>query len=175
MNLSNGFSERTVAAGKISFSLLRTNLLKETIHWAIDFRRFNRTPSPIAIINAVEFCAAIEAARHRARIRKYILEKLASLSKAAYPSKLKRHKYWVTWSRALKNYLSTIIGQDGVPFSYVIRESAAPYYTIELQPDYNFERLLINCVPLTGITYKIDVSKMHQLIHGFVQGEIAEI
>ena len=34
VNLAKGFSDRTVAAGKISFGLRRTNLLKSTIHWA---------------------------------------------------------------------------------------------------------------------------------------------
>ena len=33
MNLVKGFYDRTVAAGKFSFSLRWTNFLKETIHW----------------------------------------------------------------------------------------------------------------------------------------------
>ena len=99
---------------------------------------------------------------------------MASLSKAANPGKLKRHKDWITWYRELKNYLSTILGQDGVPLRYVIRESAAPDYVIELQPDYNFKQLSINCMPLKKLTYKTDCRKVHQIIHGFVQGETAE-
>ena len=82
--------------------------------------------------------------------------------------KLKQHKYWITCSRALKNYLSKIISQDRVPLSYVIRESKAPEYTIELQPDYNFEQLSINCVSLNGLTYKTDARKLNQLIRGFL-------
>ena len=50
----------------------------------------------------------------------------------------------------------------------------APDYAIELQPVYDIEQLSINCVPLTGLTYKTDAKKVHQLIHGFVQGETAE-
>ena len=42
----------------------------------------------------------------------------------------KRHKEWITWSREIKNYLSTILVQDGVPLSYVIKESEALDYTI---------------------------------------------
>ena len=57
----------------------------------------------------------------------------------------------------------------------MIRYSEAPYYTIELQPDYDFEQLSINCVPLTGLTYKIDAIKMHILIHVFGQGETAKM
>ena len=46
------------------------------------------------------------------------------------------YKEWITWSRALKNYLLNNLGQDGAPLRYVIRESAASDYTIESQPDY---------------------------------------
>ena len=69
MNLAKGFSDRTVAAGKIRFGLIQTNLLKATIHWAQDFRRISQIPSLIGIINATKFRAAIDAARQRARIR----------------------------------------------------------------------------------------------------------
>ena len=67
-----------------------------------------------------------------------------------------------------------MIGQDGVPLSYVIRECAAPDYNVESQPNYNFEQLSINCVLLTGLTYKTDAREVHQLIHRFVQGETSD-
>ena len=53
-------------------------------------------------------------------------------------------------------------------------ECAAPDYVVESQPDYNFEIFSINCVPLTGLTYKTDAREVYQIIHGFVQGETAE-
>ena len=56
----------------------------------------------------------------------------------------------------------------------MIRECAAPDYAIESQPDYDFEKLFINCVPLASLTYNIDARKLHQLIHSFVQGETSE-
>ena len=34
--------------------------------------------------------------------------------------------------------------------------------------------MYINCVPLTVLTYKTDDRKVHQIIHGFLQGETAE-
>ena len=105
---------------------------------------------------------------------KHSLEELASLSKAAYPGKLKRHKDWTTWYRALNNYLLTIIGLVGVPLSYVIMESAATDYTIESQTDYDFEQLSINCVPLNGLNYKTNDRKENHPINGFVEGETVE-
>ena len=50
----------------------------------------------------------------------------------------------------------------------------APDYAIELQPGYNFEKLSINCVPLTVLNYKTDARKVYHLIHGFVHVETAE-
>ena len=63
VNLAKGFSDRTVSAGKISFGLRRTNLMKDTIPLAQDFTSISRTPSLIGISNAAKFCAEIEAAR----------------------------------------------------------------------------------------------------------------
>ena len=89
VNLVKGFHDRNVSTKKISFGLLRTNILKKTLHWAQDFWKIRRTPSLVSISNADKVCTTIEAAKHRDRIRKHSLEELASLSKAADPGKLK--------------------------------------------------------------------------------------
>ncbi len=173
-SLATGFAARTQTNGKIIFGLRRTNLLKATIHWAQDFRRISRVPNLDGVADQAEFRSALDTARLRAQIRKHAAEESDSLSKAADPGKLKRQKDWTTWSRALKNCLSTILGQNGVPPSHVIREEDAPNYELENEPDYDFEQLSINCAPMEGLIYKTDSRKVHQLIHGFVQGEVAE-
>jgi hypothetical protein len=173
-SLSKGFSERTVANGRINFGLRRTNYLKATIHWTQDFRRISREPTLDGIENINDFKDAIEQARQRAQMRKHTSEESESLIKSSDPGKLKKNKEWLQWSRSLKNYLSTILGQDGVPLSYVIRENEDPDYEGEDDDDYDFEQLSIKCAPLSGLIYKTDARKVHQLIHGFVQGEAAE-
>ena len=75
---------------------------------------------------------------------------------------------------SLRNYLSTIIGQNGVPLRYVIRENSELNYNGEDDEVYDFEQLPINCAPLFGIVYKTNVRKVHQLIHAFVKGETTE-
>ena len=69
MDLAKGLSDRSVSAGKISFGLRHTDLLKATFHWAQGFSMISQTPSLIGISNAAESCAAIEAARQRSSIR----------------------------------------------------------------------------------------------------------
>ena len=68
----------------------------------------------------------------------------------------------------------TFLGQYRVPLRYVIRDSKAQDYTLESQPDYDFEQLSINCAPLTVLTYKTDARKFNQLIHEFVQGDTSK-
>jgi hypothetical protein len=173
-SLAKGFAERTAANGRIIFGLRRTNLLKATVHWAQDFRRISREPSLENIEDMDDFKLAIDTARQRAQIRKHNADESDSLSKASDPGKLKRQKEWLVWSRSLNNYLSTILGHDGVPLSYVIRENDEPDYEEEEEDDFDFEQLSIKCAPLVGVVYKTDARKVHQLIHGFVQGETAE-
>jgi hypothetical protein len=78
----------------------------------------------------------------------------------------------LVWSSSLTSYLSTILGQDGVPLSYVICENDEPDYDDEDEED--FHQLSIKCAPLVGVFYKTYAREVHQLIHGFVQGETAE-
>ena len=92
-----------------------------------------------------DFKAAIETAKQRAQIRKHNVEESDSLSTASDPGKLKRQKDWLVWSRSLTNYLSTILGQDGVPLSYIIRENNEPGYEDEDKEDFDFEQLSIKC------------------------------
>ena len=173
-SLAKGFAERSAANGRIIFGLKRTNLLKATVNWVQDFGRISREPSLGDIEDADDFRAAIEIARQRAHIRQHNADESDSLSKAADPGKLKKQKDWVVWSRALTNYLSTILGQDRVPLSYIVRENDEPDYEDEDEEDYDFEQLTIKCAPLKGIVFKTDARKVHQMIHGLVQGEIAE-
>jgi hypothetical protein len=172
--LAKGFADRTVAGGRIIFGLRRTNFLKATIHWAQDFRRISREVTLDGIADAPAFKVVIETARQRASIRKHNAEESDGLAKAADPGKLKRQKEWTAWSRGLKNYMSTILGQDGVPLNYIIRDNAQPDYTLEDEQDFDFEQLAILCAPLTGLVFKTDSRKVHQLIHGFCQAETSE-
>jgi hypothetical protein len=174
-DLAKAFADRTVAAGRITFGLRRQNLLKSAIHWVQDFRRISRTPTLDDVTDVQDFRTKIQTARERSLVRRSRMEESSSISHAADPGKCKGSKGWLVWSRSLKNYLSTILGQDGVPLSYVIRELEAPDYELEDEVDCDFEQLTVDCAPLTGTIFSADAKVVHQLIHGFVQGETAEV
>jgi hypothetical protein len=171
--LAKAFADRTQANGRITFGLRRQNLLKSTIHWVQDFRRISRSPTLDDITDVNNFRAKIQTARERALVRKSRTEDSSS-SQAADPGKCKGSKGWLVWSRALKNYLSTILGQDGVPLSYIIRDEEAPDYELEHEIFCDYEQLTVDCAPLSGTIFSADAKTVHQLIHGFIQGETAE-
>jgi hypothetical protein len=173
-NLSKDFKDRTIAQGRIQFGLRRTNDLKLTICWAQDFRRISKEVTLEGITDAAQFKAALAIARQREVVRSHNMEGSDNLAKAADPGKLKRQQDWIHWSRGLENYLSTILGQDGVPLNYIIRINQAPDHALEEEPDYDFQQLTVAAAPLSGAAFKTDARRVHQLIHGFVQGEIAE-
>jgi hypothetical protein len=173
--MSEGFSARTVANGKIVFGMRRTMRLKHAAHWTQDYVRVSRDSAAeglIDLIDAPTFLDALDVARDRAKMRKHKAEESEALSKAADPGSLKKHKDWANWQRAFNNYLSTIPGQTGIPLNYVIRTEDAPNYDDE--GDDDFEQLCIDAAPLDGIVFQADSRKVHQLITGFVSGEAAE-
>jgi hypothetical protein len=67
------------------------------------------------------------------------------------------------WSHSPTHYLSTNLGQDGVPLSYIIHENNQADCEEEEEEDFDFTQLSIKCAPLIGVFYKTDTSKLHQL------------
>ena len=62
--------------------------------------------------------------------------------------------------------LSTLLGVNGVPLLYVIREKE------EAEPGHNtFVQKCIACAPLTGPHFEADARKVHQLARSFARGE----
>jgi hypothetical protein len=62
--------------------------------------------------------------------------------------------------------LSTLLGVNGVPLLYVIREKE------EAEPEGHntFVQKGIACAPLTGLHFEADARKVHQLATSFTQG-----
>ena len=66
--------------------------------------------------------------------------------------------------------LSTILGVNGVPLFYVIREKEAT----KLKGHDTFVQECITCALLTGPHFKADARKVHQLAMSFTRGETPE-
>ena len=169
-DLASSFQKRTVADGRINFGLKRTKRIKSLLQWTRDFRRINMEPN-IDGLNERRFLnqLAIASQRHETRLAMKDAQELKA--KEASPGPLKSEKQWNEWITALVNYLSTMVGQDGVPLSCVIREEADP------DPDAvcdDFTQECIACAPLEGNAFDADKISVHQSIVSFTTGHPSE-
>jgi len=154
---------------ELYFGLQRTRRLKATLHWVQDFARVSEVPT-LDGRTQESFKAAISIAAQRADIRKKEAKDASSASSEALPGKLKDDKKWQEWITGFENMLSTLLGVNGVPLLYVIREKE------EAEPEGHntFVQKCIACAPLTGPHFEADARKVHQLATSFTQGETSE-
>ena len=167
--LQESYAKRTQNAGRMYFGLQRTKRLKATLHWVQDFARVSEVPT-LEGLTQESFKAAISIAAQRADIRKKEAKDASSVSSEASPGKLKDDKKWQEWITGFENMLSTLLGVNGVPLLYVIREKE------EAEPEGHntFVQKCIACAPLAGPHFEADARKVHQLATSFTQGETSE-
>ena len=102
-----------------------------------------------------------------------MLEDSGVKSKEASPGPLESESKWHEWENKFENYLSTLLGVDKVPLSYVIRENDAPP-TAGTVTYTSFMDETIACAPLTGTFYEADSNTVHQAILSFTTGKPSE-
>ena len=136
------------------------------INWVGDFYRISQTPT-IEGLSETTFKDALRVAESRFSIRKSMSESATIASKAADPGPLKSEKMWKEWEEKFSNYLRCLLGADGVPLVYVIRENDAPDHTTN-HPD--FVSKTIACAPLHGEFFDADKLSVFNLIVSFTTG-----
>ena len=171
-SMAKDYSGRTATNGKMNFGIRRIKRLKSAIHWAQDHRRVSSTPS-IKGMNGDDFLAQLERASERAKIRGQHKSDADTKAKEASPGPLKSEKEWMDWEAKFTNYLSVLIGVNGVPLNYVIRENEAPP-AAGSKVYANFMDETIYCAPLSGTYYDADKQTVHQAIVSFTTGNPSE-
>ena len=169
-DLSNSFGRRTEKNGKIDFGIRRTKKPKFMLHWAQDFARISKVPTIIGLTES-QFLVEISTAGERADVRKLLRGQYDARSKVASPGPFVSELKWLDWEPQFTNYLSTIVGMNGIPLSYVIRENDAPNRTGSYA---NFTEECIECAPLSGVGYEADRSAVHQALVSFTSGQPSE-
>ena len=158
--LSISFSRRTANNGRIDFGIRRTKKLKQVMHWVQDTERIAYKPS-LNGYDQASLLSALTVAGERADVRKQLKERSDVNSKEASPGPLVSENKWVNWEPKFSNYLSTIIGMNGVPLSYVIGENESPDRVTNF---VDFSEECIACAPLTGVIYQADCKTVHSSI-----------
>ena len=95
------------------------------------------------------------------------------MADAARPNKFTASMRWDDWSPTFLNYLRLIPGRDGVPLSYVCKDSEAANPT----PNIDFIDDYVMMAPVNNEeAYTIDAAEVHTLIVKFITGnETAEM
>lgn len=169
-DLSQSYSRRTVADGRIHFGLNRTKRLLAVIDWVADQHRIGEQPD-INGLDQESFLETINESADRAEIRKNEVDTMETRAKSAEPGKLTGDSDWEQWHEKLCNMLSIYIGVHGVPLSYVIRENEEP------DEDEEFDTFMEECVakcPLEGPKFEADARTVHQFITSYTTGTNSE-
>ncbi len=95
------------------------------LHFTQEFYRVSETPTIVGL-DDTSFNTAIDTALTRSEIRDTLAVQSATSAKSASPGPLVNERKWKEWETRFENYLSTILGANGVPLSYVIRENDNP-------------------------------------------------
>ena len=167
-SLEKAMAEVTPATNRVFFGMARSKLLKTMVHWAKDFDRINEIPT-LDDLDAPLFLGELRTAAERARIRKQLTTGAETRAKEASPGKLKSEKTWTTWEQALLTQLSILVGVNGVPLSYVVREREVPDPDMEL----TYMERMVAQARLTGPEFEADTLQVHQLIRSYTVGENA--
>ena len=169
-DLNDTFGRRTATNGRINFGIRRTKKLKSMVHWSQDFKRISYTPS-IAGLTETLFLKALLTASERADVREQLVLKMDVKAKEASPGPLVSENKWTEWEPKFENYLSTVLGMNGIPLSYVIRRNELP---IRSNTYCDFTEECITCTPLSGVAYEADRSTVHQSLVSFTTGQPSE-
>ena len=122
------------------------------LHWCQDFKRVSSTPS-IDGLTQDDYLATLTVFSERAEARKVLIDQSNTKSKEASPGPLVSENKWTDWKPRFVNYVSTSIGINWVPLSYVVRPNEIPDRT---GPFVIFTEECSSCTPLSGVGYEAE-------------------
>ena len=140
------------------FGILRTKNIKSLLHWVEYFYSILGDPT-IVETNEVIFIKQFDTALYRAEIRKKLVDQYNTKAKEASLGPLESENKRKEWESKFINYLSTLIGVNGVPLSHVVQEKEIPDENGDLP---NFIDKKTACAPLNGDYYEADCHTFHQ-------------
>ena len=170
-DMRDGFSARTQAEGRMHFGMTRTKRLQNLVDYVLDMERSNTDIDLTIYPNGPAFIQELDRSHARALIRKSDEDTMEARAKEAAPGKLTSEATWDKWEALLTNMLSILIGVNGIPLVYVIREVEDP------PDDAVYDTFVARCIArcrLTGPKFEADARKVHHIIMSCVIGENAE-
>ena len=160
------YSSLTVAQGQIRLRPGTKKNIKALVQWAGDEIRLARDPSSTAFP-----VGNVPVLLRRYHTHKNWADKADEKAKTAKPKQFSSKVKWEDWRDSLINFLRTQKGRNGVPLSYVIRESelAIIRQNAEFLDDY------VDHAFLDGEAFASDANEVHTYIVNFItENETAE-
>lgn len=155
------FSELLANAGRIRLTVGIKKKIKGFIQWCRDEIRMGRNPAfqvyPVATLTVLD---------KRMSTHDSFVKNSETMSKAAEPKEFTNDDNWDDWEPIFRRYLRCLVGENGQPLSYVIRDSDAPDPT----PHTDFLEMYINMAPLNGLAYEVDNQRVLTLLLKFTKG-----
>ena len=140
---------------RIIFGSRKTKKFKSLVCWIKDFQRISLTPT-IDGLDEASFLAALTVASAREEVRQMMTSAQDVKAKEATPGPLVFETKWNEWEPAFENYLSNIMGFNGVPLSYVIQENLLVDRTPSAGAHADFVEETIAYTPLNGVAFEAD-------------------
>ena len=153
-------AKRTIADGLCHPRLGEVKRIKGILNWIQDYQRFYDDPD-IKKLNI----EATETDIDRSNLWKSNKDSVEV--RALFTEKFVNDKYWDTFLKAMKAYLCSIIGTDGIPIVYVILdEKPEPDETIY----QSFVDRAIARAPMRGTAFTNDVRTVHFIMASLTKG-----
>ena len=154
------YAKRTDAPFPIICTTLQKQRLRALVLWVKDMARAGQELTFNDDTTRATFLEAINASMMREQRRKEQKKIGESFHDTKLNTKLKNQSQWEKFNEELESTLGMIIGVNGVPLTYVIRENDEPVYDEEL----DYDEAVIEAVALEGEEFKIDTRTVHQII-----------
>ena len=149
------YAQLTLAEGRLRLRPATKSNICTLTQWIRDQLCTNVNPAFLNFLVAQKQTLIIKFHTH-----KQWLDNSSGMLKTAMPKQFKDDIKWEDWKTTFVNFLRTQPGRNGVPLSYVIRDSPAAI----IQTNANFLDDYIDRAPIIGNAFNIDKVKVHALL-----------
>src|SRR5210317_1554333 len=155
MEAFKNFADLRQNQGQIKLTVRMKKKIKGFIQWTRDELRMGREPK-----NTAYPVTDLRKQEVRMKTHQEFVKTSDTLSEAAKPKEFTNDSKWEDWEPIFSKYLRCLVGRNGVPLSYVIRDQEAGDPT----PHQDFKQMYINMAPLNGDAYVIDNGRVLTLL-----------
>ncbi len=155
-----GYAKRSDGSFPIILSTLQKQRMRALVLWVKYQTRIQQPATFEQGTSSTTLKAKLDEAWEREELRKEQRKVGQSYLDHSFNSKLKSQAQYEKFAEELNSTLTMIIGCQGIPLTYVIREEEKP----SIDKDLPFHKIVILAATLKGPKFEIDARTVHQII-----------